>query len=282
MKKKLILYNHYHNGDIFYSRILIEMLKDYFDLDYYHNMNTPLFSDLSEINEISRINPEFPESTSDIENGLVNTWIGQDSYIYLNKENVGCTFENYFKLSSDIALKLGIEISDQKIYLPKIYYQNLLDYERIVKTMESYKKNYQKIILISDGIFLSGQAPDFDFCSSIEEISKKYPKFLFITTHNKFSEIKNVIHSDTVTLKRPDLLEIGLISKFCNVIIGRASGPYCFTQNEENMLDESKTFLCFSKNFNEGKYYQKMKSRFLWSSTDEEHKVIELIENSLT
>lgn len=282
MKKKLILYNHYHNGDIFYSRILIEMLKDYFDLDYYHNMNTPLFSDLSEINEISRINPEFPESTSDIENGLVNTWIGQDSYIYLNKENVGCTFENYFKLSSDIALKLGIEISDQKIYLPKIYYQNLLDYERIVKTMETYKKNYQKIILISDGIFLSGQAPDFDFHNPIEEISKKYPEFLFITTHNKFSEIKNVIHSDTITLKRPDLLEIGLISKFCNVIIGRASGPYCFTQNEENMLDESKTFLCFSKNFNEGKYYQKMKSRFLWSSTDEEHKVIELIENSLT
>lgn len=281
MKEKLILYNHFHNGDIFYSRILIEMLKDHFDIDYYHNMRAPLFSDLPQIKELHGVPSDFPQGTKDIKRKLINTWIGHDFDFHGNKKNFGCSYENYFTLSQDISEKLGISISNEKKYLPKIYFENLPDYQRISEVMLEHKKNYEKIILISDGPVHSGQAREFNFYPHVKKITELYPNYLFIITFHHFEEINNIINTDSITFKKPDLLEIGLISKFCDVVIGRASGPYCFTQNESNLLDETKTFLAFTNHQSEGKYYQEAKYKFLWSPSGNPEEIDRMIENSL-
>ena len=52
MKNNITLYNHFHNGDIFYSRILVNILKNHYSITYYHNLKSPLFEDLPEVNEI--------------------------------------------------------------------------------------------------------------------------------------------------------------------------------------------------------------------------------------
>jgi len=280
MKKKLKLYNHFHNGDIFYSRVLVEMLKDYFDLEYYHNQRVPLFKDIPEIKEYSGVDSSFPMKTSLTSKGIVNTWIGHNFYIHGHKVNLGCTYENYLILSKNIVSELGLQISDRE-YLPKIYVNNLPDYDRIDLIMKDYKKNFEKIVLFSDGPVLSGQAPLFDFTEHIKNISEKYPNYLFFVTQGEPFESPNIVDTNTITQKIPDLLEIGLISQYCDVIVGRASGPYCFAQNENNLMDPNKTFLCFCNTFTEGKYYQNMKSRFLWSPTNNGEIIYDMIEKSL-
>lgn len=280
MKKKLKLYNHFHNGDIFYSRVLVEMLKDHFDLEYYHNQRVPLFKDIPEIKEYSEVNFSFPMKTTRIPDGIINTWIGHNFHIHGHKANLGCTYENYLILSKNVVSELGLQITDRE-YLPKIYVNNLPDYDRIDLIMKEHKKNFKKIVLISDGPTLSGQALLFDFTEHIKNISDKYPNYLFFVTQGKMFENENIIDTSTITQKIPDLLEIGLISQYCDVIIGRASGPYCFAQNEFNLMDPEKTFLCFCNTFTEGKYYQNMKSRFLWSPTNNGEIIYDMIEKSL-
>ena len=59
MKDSITLYNHFHNGDIFFSRPIINLLKNHFNIDFYHNQNIPLFLDIPEINEFKGIPQNF-------------------------------------------------------------------------------------------------------------------------------------------------------------------------------------------------------------------------------
>lgn len=281
MKRKLILYNHYHNGDLFYSRVLIEMLKENFSFDYHHDQRIQIFSDIPEITEISGINPNFPSQTTNVEMGIINTWIGHDFHRHGNKINQGCTYENYFEMCKNICQKLGVDFSHEKKYLPKIYFSNLQDSEKISFQMSELKKKYTKIVFFSDGPVWSGQASGFSFRNHIENLSKSHEDVLFLTTHNQFEGVPNIINTSSITQKMPDLCELGLISTFCEIIVGRASGPYCFAQNEDNLLDANKTFVCFCNTHDEGKYFQDMKSKFFWSPTNHNTKIYDILEQSL-
>ena len=46
--------------------------------------------------------------------------------------------------------------------------------------------------------------------------------------------------------KTVDLFEISYLSKFCDIIIGRNSGPYTYSETYDNYMDNTKTFLSFN------------------------------------
>jgi hypothetical protein len=282
MKDKLILYNHFHNGDIFFSRPIIKLLKNHFNIDYYHNQNTPLFLDIPEINEYKGI-PQNLRYTdhfiNTIKNGIINTWIGKPGYI--NRINSGCYFENHMELTKEICDYFNIQITNYDDCLPEVNFENLPNCKLIEKIMLDYKQKFKKIVLISNGDVNSGQSSNFDFFPIINNLSTLNSDILFIVTKPVNEINKNIVNIERITNTYPDLLYISQISTYCDVIVGRASGPYCFTQLKNNLLDNNKTYISFNNDINEGRFYSNLKSKFVWSDNYEQENIIKTIKNNL-
>lgn len=282
MKNNITLYNHFHNGDIFFSRSIINFLKNYFNITFYHNQNVPLFLDIPEINEIKGIPQTLNYTdhfTKTIHTGIINTWIGQGSYI--NRINSGCSFENHMELTKEICNYFNITIPNYDDCLPEVNFEKLPNYASIEKIMLEYKQQFKKIVLISNGDVNSGQCSNFDFFPIIKNLSITYPDILFMTTKSVDEITENLINVERITNTYPDLLYISQISLYCDVIVGRASGPYCFTQLKNNLLDSNKTYISFNNDINEGRFYSKLKSRFIWSDNYEQEHIIKTIKNNL-
>lgn len=284
MRDKIILYNHFHNGDIFFSRAIINVLTNYFDIDYYHNLPKPLLSDIDNLNEINGIPSDFPIHYSLPSQKIINTWIGQENMVFLNQVNQGCSFENYIVLCNKLLNSYGIRINDYdyESILPNINFEKLTNITELKKTINEFLKIFKKIVLISNGNVNSAQALNFDFTEMLKNISQENPDILFITTQKTLlTDEKNIIDSFSITKKMPDLLDISFISTKCDIIIGRASGPFCFSQNRENLLNPDKKFISFNHRYYEGKYFDSQKSKFIWTNDYSYENIINTIKNNL-
>ena len=284
MKNNITLYNHFHNGDIFYSRILINILKEYYNITYYHNLQSPLFEDLPEVNEIVGIPSNYDINNTNLENNIVNTWIGQKQMVYVSHQPIpGCSFINHFKLVIDICNFYNIELdSDFNKYLPSVNTNNLKSYNNIVEKIKELKLKYDLIILICDGNVNSGQSHNFNFSPIVEHLSENNPNCLFLSTNQLYENRHNVITTyPQITESLPDLLQISLISNYCDIIVGRASGPFCFTHTKENFNDNKKTFISFTFNESEGIFYYDGKNKNLWSNNLNYPNMVTTIQNEI-
>jgi hypothetical protein len=272
----LLLYNHYHNGDLFYSRILLKILGEKFNIKYFHNCKKGLFCDLHCVEEYDLKNLS---SYRQIYNyPVINTWIGQDDFKYLKSVNYGCSFENHLFLAKHLASQMGVSThNNYDEYIPTINYRLIPQYEEISNIMESLKKSFSHIVLLSNGDVQSGQSQNFDFSKIIEKLSIQHPEILFLITKNIVNKNKNIIYTSDITNIIPDLLQISYISSYCNIIIGRASGPFCFAHTKENLLNPEKIFISFCNNKHEGIFYEKQKSKFAWHNNYSSENIIEII-----
>jgi hypothetical protein len=284
MKKNIILYNHFHNGDIFYTRILINILLKYFNITFYHNQQSPLFEDLPDVTEIIGIPSHYDIHNTNLENYIVNTWIGQKQMIYVSHQPIpGCSFINHFKLVSDICEFYNIKLNNVlNEYLPSIVNVNLKSHNSIVDKLEKLKLKYKLIILVCDGNVNSGQSHNFSFSPIIERLSVNNPSCLFLSTNQHYPNNINVVTTyPQITETLPDLLQISLISNYCNIVIGRASGPVCFTHTKENFNDGNKTFISFTFNESEGIFYYEGKNKNIWSNNFIYDDMITIIQNEI-
>ena len=282
MKEDINIYNHFHNGDIFYARVLINGLIEKYNVNFYHNLNTPLLSDMDGVTEISGVPNHFDIQTSDIQNKNVNSWIGQQNMKFVNTHIPGCSFENYFNLVKIILNNYNLDINtDEHHYLPVVNYEKILNYESILTRMNEIKSKYNKLILISNGDVNSEQAKNVDLSETINALSNTNSSSLFLTTKPINHNQPNIIDTSSLTNTTPDLLQISLISTFCNIIVGRSSGPYCFTHTKENLLNPNKTYISFSNNRNEGVWYKNSKAKQLWSSDFNLNNIFTIINNEI-
>jgi hypothetical protein len=284
MKNNITLYNHFHNGDIFYSRILVNILKNHYNITYYHNLQSPLFEDLPEVNEIVGIPSNYDINNTNLENNIVNTWIGQKQMIYVSHQPIpGCSFTNHFKLVTDICNFYNIKLeNDFNNYLPSVNNDNLKSYNNIVEKIKKLKLKYDLIILVCDGNVNSNQSHNFNFIPIVEHLSKNNPNCLFLSTNQLYENKPNVITTyPQITESLPDLLQISLISNHCDIIVGRASGPFCFTHTKENFNDDKKTFISFTFNESEGIFYYDGKNKSLWSNNLNYPNMITTIQNEI-
>jgi hypothetical protein len=266
MKEDINIYNHFHNGDIFYARVLINGLVEKYNVNFYHNLSSPLLSDMDGVSEISGVPHHFDIHMNDLQNRNVNSWIGQQNMIFVNTQIPGCSFENYFHLVKIILNHYNLEINpNEEYYLPTVNYEKILNYESVSRRMSEIKSKYNKIILISNGNVNSGQAINVDLSGAIVALANNNPSSLFLTTTPINHNHPNIIDTSSLTNANPDLLQISLISTFCDIIVGRASGPYCYTHTKENLLNPNKTYISFSNNPNEGVWYKNSKAKQIWS-----------------
>ena len=70
---------------------------------------------------------------------------------------------------------------------------------------------------------------------------------MFYVTQAFPTDLNNIVDANTLVADKTksNLNEISYISRFCDIIVGRGSGPFCFTHVKENLYDENKTYIAF-------------------------------------
>lgn len=265
---KVVFYNHGHNGDLHYSREFIKRISKFVSAPCYisHNKPKSLLSDLN-LNFIPIVdwnaaayNSEgwwgstFAATTNfhSIENDLyINTWIGLNNFKWMGGRESGVGLKNYYAMFSDTVSFFGHTLEEEVEYIPSIDY-SFFNVEQIATRQE-------RNIFISNGDVHSGQAKNYDMNPVIIDLARKHPNCDFYVTKGVDSDLQNIFDANLFVGKAHDggggmlgggtnLNEISYLSTKCDLIVGRASGPYCFTHTKQNLFDIKKTFISFSNN----------------------------------
>jgi hypothetical protein len=256
--KKIVFFNHAHRGDVFISRAFLTHIMEEIDIEfsYAHFWGEYLLRDMNigyiDIDKESILSDKRHVGNFVLGNVLyINTWIG--NYFNHSKPRYGeCNLKSTYELMySEIfecvrdKFKIDIQLKNIIEYFPSIDYS----YFKIDGINKFIEDNNNPKVLLCNGPVLSGQCEyNGDMQDIIRTLSEKYSDTTFITTHRVDCNNQNVKHTgDIIQSNESDLNEISYLSKFCNVIVGRSSGPFTFANTKYNIFDENKSFLCFGK-----------------------------------
>jgi hypothetical protein len=265
MIETLHFYNHFHNGDVHYSRGFVRRLMALVPAKRYvyaHNNPADLLADIPHLEHL-RLTDEDTRRSFDMTSKRlrINTWIGQQDGRFL--PGTGVSFRSNYRMYSELCDWMGIERLRPDECLPSI------DFSRIpTDEIELFWTSHQNrpMILVSDGPVLSGQSDNFDFQPLILAIAARFPKILFLCTHGRLNA-SNILHSSDITRTAGcDLNQIGLLATRCSMVIGRASGPFCFAQTRDTLNDPRKTFVVFSHSYATGVWHDGGNSKMIWSN----------------
>ncbi len=247
--KRLIFYNHYHNGDIHFSREIVAgilKLLPSVPCVYSHACPPDLLADLPALTHDAALLKGLPRNSPYVVDKLsktvfINTWIGclgQDVVQECRGINI-TLLHNIIRAS--LARATGLCAPELAQCAPNP------DFTRFyVMNIDAFVRSDTRTrVLISNGKVLSAQSADFDFTPLIESLASKHRDILFIPTNPTPLRQANIIHSaDIIRKNGPDLNENGYLSTFCSAIIGKSSGTYSFSINRVN-LQSPKVFLSF-------------------------------------
>lgn len=250
----MIFYCHHANGDLFEAKALIEgwkksgSFKD--PAQIAHRQSRRLFLDQPWLEQIE-LEPWMDEQKPWVESpdrGLaVNLWVGRGyenlpgkSTDYIEEGN-GIYIEGHFRLHNDIRASLGM------LPLPGTaddYWPDIID-----NPFPSNEWGYGAV-LICNGEVRSGQAVNLDFNSPIISACNRFRSVAFYAT-TKTPELElakppNLGFTDDIFEEKSDLPEISILSRSCQLIVGRKSGPNVWAQSRMNLLNPHKTFLAFT------------------------------------
>jgi hypothetical protein len=242
MRKKISFYSNVHLGDIHLGRSYIKWFVDNFEADFFysHNYDHTVLSDIDNL-IFDNQNYKFLPRDSDIiekENFIfLNTWIGAGGLA------VGCNFKAIFILFTkyfNFLKSKGILCKQDSLpdLLPKIHFNHQsIKTKKIDEWFKNRDKN--KRILICNNVPQSGQSFTESLNSFIINLSNLYPQYEFYVTNqeNPLVSRSNVFYIDTIINEQQkfNLNQISYFSTYCDIIVGRGSGPFSFCEIEENL-----------------------------------------------
>lgn len=249
--KEVIFYNHYGNGDIFVAREFVkEIMRNLPEAKHYfaHSKDPYINSDILKHRPLD----VFCEMRSPFilvdESLYINTWIGYAYGKYV-LPGVVCRLDKFKQMYNDTLEKIGLPFRlNQPIenYIPEIggidseYKNNITDFV--------YSIINKKLVLICNGNVQSNQAENFDFTPVIEKLAEENPNIIFLVTEYFYTNFTNIIYTGSIFGKGTgsDLKEIGYLSKYVDIIIGRSSGPFVFCQTRTNYSNANLKILSFT------------------------------------
>jgi hypothetical protein len=273
----LVLYNHYHNGDIFASKgYVADLIKEFkgSEITYQHNNSAKLLRDLN----ISFVSIEVPlghlrdRVKYFVENNklFVNTWIGN----YLNP-SVGINWSTYHLMFEEIYSFISNEI-DKEIQLgPLEYYVPEINFDYFDIPDISVP---EKSIIISNGPVMSGQSYLSDLNPLINQIVSGTDYNVFLTHFAPFNHDRIHYTNNLISTTGGDLNEISWIAGQCEYIIGRNSGPFCFMHTKKILNNRDKTLISIgNKEEDSFVYGMKFPAECLYFDDTEINKIIGVI-----
>jgi hypothetical protein len=177
----------------------------------------------------------------------INTWYGQQNHRYLKQ--YGITFDSLYTAFDDTC-KNVFGFTLDSVGSPADFFPTI-DYEKFeignVKNWIANNNNVKKI-LVDNGNVLSNQSVNFSFANIIMSLAIKHKNKIFILSQkeNKVMPDNVFYTADIVGKSGNDLNEISYLSKFCDVIVGRAGGVFTFSLTKENMFERVCKYVCFS------------------------------------
>ena len=298
MINNLIFFNSAGKGDIHFSRGFCDYAQKILNPKtciYYHHWEAQSFKDICAFDEKgtkklkeqpdSRKQEEILRAAYEREGSdtfVINTWVGVPEYGGAIARD-GITFETHLEIyrrffSETFSFNIP---TDPNIFLPRINYP-CFEIEKIQKVSNDLKK---KNILIDNCSPKSGQSHHFDFGPVINKLATTYPEINFFVL-NTVADIKresNIFFVGEIFDGATNLNEFSYLSLFCDIIIGRTSGPWMHTIVAENIQDEKKTFICFCKTEIESSYINKsyLKANFLWKNTVDLEEIYQTIDSEI-
>lgn len=249
MVKRIVFYNHYHNGDIHFARgIVAEIIHEFPNISYTYSHRCPsdLLQDMAMVRHDPALLAHLPKNEKYIidhtrKTVCINTWIGcLGAGILGEYRGINITLLHRL-ISASIKRAMGMDPPRLEQCVPDPNFSKF----SIVGINDFVRRDSRRKVLISNGKILSGQSAEFDFSPLIQAVARHYPDTLFIPTNPTDVHLSNVVHSaDIIKKNGPDLNENGYLSTFCDVIIGRSSGAYSYAINRKN-LRSRKAFLGF-------------------------------------
>lgn len=267
--KKVIFFNKFHRGDLLTQREFVkDLIKQAPDLEYNYLTDNPhkLLFDIDGISYLGSID-ELPKNRtlagvalSPFSNTLyINTHVGMQWGIFTAEGgvNMNTLTRSWYNIAAVFNKYTGRNVSftkNKEEYLPTIDY-NFCKKDSVDNFLNQTK--YQFKVLVCNNIPLSNQSFQYNLSDFIEKYARSYPDICFILTTKTNINLDNIVYTDNITGVSDgcDLFEISYLSTFCDVIIGKNSGPYVFCETYNNMMDETKTFFSFNK-FNQEKIHR--------------------------
>lgn len=258
MYKNIIFFNHFHNGDIHVSRGIISKIiervnKQYPEISfsYSHPNASDLLADIpnlkfdpSGINIIKNPHDNFVIIRDTV---YINTWYAQQQYKYMNQ--YGLTIDCLYAALNDSCEKLwGFSLSEISSDLSTFF--PTIDYSKFkIDTAKMWLDQHpEKKIFVANGAGLSGQSTNFAMTPIISQLALRHKDKTFILTSKEGeTNLPNIVYSTDIIQKgSSDLNENSFISSFCDVIIGRSSGPSTFAMTQENLFKRPVKILYFT------------------------------------
>jgi hypothetical protein len=258
---RICFYNHFHNGDLFANREFIKWAAEAWKNQccYIHVNNSKIYADLPvdpiSLPDILKPNSCHYEKIIQTDDTIyVNTWIG--CYMaWASKDDVivtdpitGLNWITYYKMWMHICNKLN-ELLGTNVKLPnnvEEFVGNPQSEFYVTKSFLETKIDLgQRNVLVSNGPALSGQSfQNHNMESWLTDLVQKYLHVQWIFTHPTSLIAPNVFYTSMIFDNRVcDLNEIGELSKYCEIIIGRNSGPFLFCNTRHTLYDVKKTFI---------------------------------------
>jgi hypothetical protein len=281
----VVFHNAFHRGDIHNSRgVISHIIKTLGKNNYfYHHSNGPkLLADLNinYSNQSISLNQNVLQNNDTI---YINTHIGCKDE---NKNpfcGFGCNALGNMHLLNYIYRQLNVNALETNEWnlVPEINYNYFINNK--IKTFLDTKTN--KTILFCNGPVLSGQCPNFSFSNIIINLAKKYQNYNFIVTQPEIElqSIDNIIFSKDIIgdVGGSDLNEIACLSTKCDIIIGRASGPFMFAQTKTTLEDPHKTFIAFNSTIKDAFFSTIGKSQKVWSEVYTYDNIFDIIDSKI-
>lgn len=251
---KIVFFNHYHRGDLHTSKEFVRQVMNEvrgYEFEYYHNNPHKLLSDLKIPTTGS---PDFLDKTKPIlKKGdaiYVNTWVGSQWDVFCKHGgiNMNTLYEQWYKLFNAINKLTGSSLqlhNNKESYLPFMDFSdlNLAGIDRYLKSSKDKKR-----ILICNNIPNSSQSFQASMDEFILPAVLENPQIDFICTNKVAGSSDNLLYTDDIIQSNDDcdLQEISYLSNYCNVIIGKNSGPFVFCETYYNYMNSEKSFYSFN------------------------------------
>lgn len=255
MPKRVVFFNHFHNGDIHVSRGFVrQVINKVKQLDptvqftYAHKNFSGLLADIPELTfnyqALSSIGSEHVGTQSAGDTVYFNTWYGQQNFKYLNRW--GLTIDALYAAFDDNCKSIWGFSLDSISTNPSVFFPTI-DHD---KFYTGPAKNWMaghpgKKVFVSNGAVLSDQAHQFALTPIISGIAARHPDKIFILSNNDgHPGSSNIVHSSDIIKKQGnDLNENSYVASQCDVIIGKASGSFTFAMTQDNLFQGNKKFV---------------------------------------